>query len=66
MRILDFIITRYILLLTYLDKITFDGFREMEHHFLLETPILIIFRYSLSQPPYYYPYAIRVGKVTNS
>ena len=53
MRILDIIITRYILLLTYLDKITFDGFREMEHHFLLETPILIIFRYSLSQPPYY-------------
>ena len=53
MRILDFIITRYILLLTYLDQITFDGFCEMEHHFLLETPILIIFRYSLSQPPYY-------------
>ena len=50
---LDFIIICYILLLTYLDKITFDGFREMEHHFLLETPILIIFRYSLSQPPYY-------------
>ena len=53
MHILDIIITRYILLLTYLDKITFDGFREMEYHFLLETPILIIFRYSLSQPPYY-------------
>ena len=51
------------LLLTYLDKITFDGFHEMEYHFLLETPILIIFR---SQPPYYHPYAIRVGKVTNS
>ena len=53
MHILDFIITRYILLLTCLDKITLDGFREIEHHFLLETPILIIFHYSLSQTPYY-------------
>ena len=59
-------ITRYILLVTYLDKITSDGFHEMDYHFLLETPIVIIFRYSLSQPPYYYPYAIRVGKVTNN
>ena len=42
MRTLDFIMTRYILLLTYLDKITFDGFREMERHFFLETLILII------------------------
>ena len=27
-----------------------DGFREIEHHFLLETPILITFHYSLPDP----------------
>ena len=52
--------------ISYLDKTTFDGFHEMEHHFLWETPIVIIFHDSLSQPPYYHPYEIRVRKVTNS
>ena len=34
--------------------------------FLLETLILIVFRYSLSRLPYYYSYAICVGKVTTA